>query len=305
MKSGTHDSIQFPPVSLAELRKLPSLLKRGELQLPMGKRLLVALCIMLDDPRLVATHSITELAKVTGVSPASLTRLSKLLGFKGFVQFQNLFRHSLSEPGRYYSVQASALVNPHEELSVEHRLTRHLDTQIDNLARTSAQLNEQNLHHAAQLLVKARRIRISGRRQSYGLAVMFSYMLGLIREQVTVVGAAGEGQAQALAELGPRDLLVMFGSEPYSRDSVMLAQVANQLQLPLLALTDSHHSPLAQLAQSSLISCNESPLYTNSMIATQFLAETLLLQTARLLGDAAVQRLSHREELISRLNDEF
>ncbi len=297
--------IHFPPSSLAELRKLPSLLRRGELELPMGKRLLVALCVMLDDPRLVATHTITELAQVTGVSPASLTRLAKLLGFKGFVQFQALFRHVLSEPGRYYSAQASALINPQEDLPTEHRVLRHLESQVENLAQSAAHLNEQNLRQAAEQLVKARRVHISGRRQSYGLAIMFSYMLGLIREQVNVVGSAGEGQAQALAELGPKDLLVMFGSEPYSRDSVMLAQVANQLKLPLLTLTDSHHSPLAQLANCSLISRNDSALYTNSMVATQFLAETLLLQTARLLGKRAVERLSHREELINRLNDEF
>ncbi|GAA0792621.1 MurR/RpiR family transcriptional regulator [Marinobacterium sediminicola] len=303
MKSAS--GINFPPASLAELRKLPSLLKRGELTLPMGKRLLVALCVMLDDPRLVATHSITELAQVTSVSPASLTRLAKLLGFKGFVQFQSLFRHALSQPGRYYSAQASALIKPSEEMSVENRVRHHLEQQAENLAQSAAQLTEQNLSQAAQLLVKARRVRISGRRQSYGLASMFSYMLGLIREQVSVVGSAGEGQAQALAELGSRDLLVMFGSEPYSRDSVMLAQVANQLKLPLLTITDSHHSPLAQLADCSLISRNNSPLYTNSMVATQFLAETLLLQTARMLGERAVERLSHREELINRLNDEF
>ncbi|MBV0932589.1 MurR/RpiR family transcriptional regulator [Marinobacterium weihaiense] len=305
MKSESTPLITFPPTSLAELRKLPSLLKRGELSLPMGKRLLVALCAMLDDPRLVATHSITELAQVTGVSPASLTRLAKLLGFRGFVQFQALFRHSLSEPGRYYSVQASALVNTHEDVPVSDRLNQHLDVQVGNLSRTTAQLNERNLRQAAEVLVKARRVRISGRRQSYGLAVMFSYMLGLLREQVSVVGSAGEGQAQALAELDTRDVLVMFGSEPYSRDSVMLAQVASQRRLPLLTLTDSHHSPLAQLAEISLISSGDSPLYTNSMIATQFLAETLLLQVARLLGDTAVEQLSRREELINRLNDEF
>lgn len=305
MKSASGTPIHFPPASLAELRKLPSLLKRDELKLPMGKRLLVALCVMLDDPRLVATHSITELAQVTGVSPASLTRLAKLLGFKGFVQFQSLFRHALSEPGRYYSEQASALVNPPEQLPTELRIQQHLESQMDNLSRSAAQLSESNLRQAAEMLVRARRVRISGRRQSYGLATLFSYMLGLIREQVSVVGSAGEGQAQALAELGSRDLLVMFGSEPYSRDSVMLAQVANQLRLPLLTLTDSHHSPLAQLANCSLISRNDSPLYTNSMVATLFLAETLLLQTARLLGNRAVERLSHREELISRLNDEF
>ncbi len=305
MKTVPPTGISFPPTSLAELRKLPSLLKRGELTLPMGKRLLVALCVMLDDPRLVATHNITELAQVTAISPASLTRLAKLLGFRGFVQFQSLFRHALSEPGRYYSAQASALVNPSEKLSTEHRVRQHLEHQVENLAQSAAQLTEQHLRQAAELLVKARRVRISGRRQSYGLAAIFSYMLGLMREQVSVVGSAGEGQAQALAELGSRDLLVMFGSEPYSRDSVMLAQVACQLKLPLLTLTDSHHSPLAQLADCSLISRNDSALYTNSMVATQFLAETLLLQTARLLGSRAVERLSHREELINRLNDEF
>lgn len=295
----------FPPGSLAQLRKLPSLLKRGELQLPMGNRLLNALCLMLDDPRLVATQSITELAQATGVSPASLTRLAKLLGFTGFVQFQALFRQALSQPGRYYSAQASALVSGDQNASISSRVGQHLQRQIHNLTQSAGQLNEEQLLTAAGMLVKARRIRVAGRRQSFGLAVIFSYMLGLIRDDTAVVGAAGEGQAQALAELGKRDLLVMFGSEPYSRDSVMLAQVAHQYGLPLLTLTDSHHSPLAQLADCTLISSGDSPLYTNSMIASQFLSETLLLQTARLLGEDAVKRLSLREELINRLNDEF
>jgi len=300
-----NDPFSFPPHSLAQLRKLPSLLKRGELQLPMGKRLLNALCLMLDDPRLVATQSITELAKACGVSPASLTRLSKLLGFTGFVQFQTLFRQALSQPGRDYSVQASALVSRDQGESISSLVGQHLERQINNLTQSAGQLSEEQLLKAARMLVQARRIRVAGRRQSYGLAVMFSYMLGLIREDTAVVGAAGEGQAQALAELGKRDLLVMFGSAPYSRDSVMLAQVAHQYGLPLLVLTDSHHSPLAQLADCALISAGNSPLYTNSMIACQFLSETLLLQTARVLGDAAVTRLSLREELINRLNDEF
>lgn len=295
----------FPPSSLAELRKLPSLLRRGELQLPMGKRLLSALCLMLDDPRLVATRSITELARATGVSPASLTRLAKLMGFTGFVQFQALFRQALGEPGRYYSAQASALVSSDQDASPSSRIGKHLERQIGNLTRSATQLGEEQLLTAADMLVRARRIRIAGRRQSYGLAVMFSYMLGLIRDNIAVIGAAGEGQAQALADLEPLDLLVMFGSEPYSRDSVMLAQIAHQDGLPLLTITDSHHSPLAQLADCTLISTSDSPLYTNSMIASQFLSETLLLQTARLLGGDAVQRLSRREELINRLNDQF
>ncbi len=297
--------ISFPPKSLAQLRKLPSLLKRGELSLPMGKRLLVALCLMLDDPHLVATHSITELAQATGVSPASLTRLAKLLGFTGFVQFQGLFRQAVSEPGRYYSEQASALVSTDLDTSLNARINKHCQGQIENLQHTAQMLNETELQKAAELLVKARRIRVAGRRQSYGLATMFSYMLGLIRGDVAVVGAAGEGQAQALAELGSRDLLVMFGSEPYSRDSVTLAQLACELKLPLLSMTDSHHSPLAQLSNTSLLTTNASPLYTNSMVATVFLMETVLLHTARMLGDRAIEQLSRREELISRLNDEF
>ncbi|MBP0047896.1 MurR/RpiR family transcriptional regulator [Marinobacterium sp. AK62] len=297
--------ITFPPKSLSQLRKLPSLLKRGEMSLPMGKRLLVALCLMLDDPHLVATHTITELAQATGVSPASLTRLAKLLGFTGFVQFQALFRHAVSEPGRYYSEQATALVSSEQGQSLSSRVNSHRERQSDNLLKTAEQLSEAELNKAAELLVKARRVRIAGRRQSYGLATMFNYMLGLIRGGVGVVGSAGEGQAQTLAELDSRDLLVMFGSEPYSRDSVTLAQLACELKLPLLAMTDSHHSPLAQLANASLLTVNASPLYTNSMVATVFMMETLLLHTARKMGDRAISQLSRREELINRLNDEF
>jgi len=82
----------FPPENFEQLRQLVIQLKHGDIEFSIGKKSLLALDNMIQEPSLVATTNIVELAKVIKLSPASLTRLAKLLGFHGFNQFQNLFK---------------------------------------------------------------------------------------------------------------------------------------------------------------------------------------------------------------------
>ena len=296
------EKIIFPPSSLVELRRLPSLIKRGEVKLSIGKRSLTALCIMLDDPYLAATQNITQLSMTTGVSPASITRLAKLLGFVGFNAFQSLFIDDMKMPGRYYSGQAENLISDH---SPERFISEQLAQQKAGLEKVALSLDKLFLDRAVNGLLRAKKIWISGSRQSFGLATLMNYELGLIRPGVSIVNATGEGLTTALAEASTQDLVIVFGSEPYSRTTVLLAQAAKAIEVPLLAITDSFHSPLAQLANIHLLAETQSRFYTNSMVSTVFLMETLLIEVAKRLGKRAVERLRKREELISKLNDEF
>ncbi len=86
------NEMNFPPNDFESLRQLTILLRQGEIDLPIGKKSLLALETMLNDAELVATCNIVELAEKIEFSAASITRLAKLLGFQGFNQLKNLFK---------------------------------------------------------------------------------------------------------------------------------------------------------------------------------------------------------------------
>ncbi len=295
---------QFPPKTFSELRRIPMLIQRDELDLPMGKQTYRALCSMMDDPQLVALNNISSLARSLKLSPASLTRLAKLLGFKGFPQLQNLFKSQLTEPDNFYSSQAQQLVRP--DSSDGMVLLKNLADECKaNIGRGLEQIEAEQMESAVEWLANSLHVHVSGYRQSAALASAMSYGLSMIRRQVYLIGAHGHGLSIGLSQIRERDLLVLFSSSPYSRETVMAAKLAKQQRTILLAITDSHLSPLAQWADVTLMVPTQSQFYSNSFVAMMFMVEGLLTLTARKLGSRAVRNLKVRESYINILNDEY
>lgn len=295
---------QFPPESFAELRRIPVLIGRGELDLPMGKQTFRALCSMMDTPQLVAMSNISTLADALDISPASLTRLAKLLGFSGFPKFQALFRRHLTEPDHFYSAQAQQLVRPDGDDGMA--LLQLLAEQSQaNISHGVAQLDPEDVRKVVAWLAGEARVHVFGYRQSAALASAMSYGLSMIRTQVQLMGAQGQGLSISLSQIRERDVLIVFGCSPYSRETVLAARIARQQQARVVAVTDTHLSPLAQSADLCLMLPTQSQFYSNSFTAMMFMIEGLLTLTARELGHKAVRNLEARELLISQLNDEY
>ena len=102
--------MEFPPENFEKLRQFLILLRQGEIDLDVGKKSLKALIQMVNDPDSVAINNIVILAEQTGISPASITRLAKLLGFTGFNTFQLVFKQRTKIPSDYYSQKVKLLI---------------------------------------------------------------------------------------------------------------------------------------------------------------------------------------------------
>src|SRR3990172_2452786 len=92
----TYVPIVSPPHNLEELRALVARIRRGVAGFRLGNRASDALAKLVDAPRHTAISSISELAEATGVNPSTLTRLTHKLGYKGFHEFQDVFRRSIA-----------------------------------------------------------------------------------------------------------------------------------------------------------------------------------------------------------------
>jgi len=256
---------------------------------------------MLDDADLVAMNNIVSLGKAIKLSSASITRLAKLLGFRGFQQFQQIFKQKSKLANSFYSDGISRLLHqsPQSPLALIKQQSLAVITNIED---TLATLDEDSLMQAKSLLAKKNRVHIFAYRHFSAIANMLRYGLALIRPNVQMLVQESHGVAIALGQLKKEDLLVVIGSAPYSNITLKIATLAKKQQCQILAITDSVLSPLNNSAAVTIQVPTSGQYFANSLVVNCLFIESLLSLTAMVLGQTAINNLQHHERLLSQLD---
>mgnify|MGYP000110461056 CR=1 FL=1 len=299
MKTITKKEITFPPASIVEMHAITLAVEQGELDLAMGRKSQAALTRMLDNPKIVSMNSITDLAKIMNVSPATLTRLSRLLGFTSFKSFQLVFRSELMGSSQFYSRQIKKSREDAETIDNLFSQAR------DNLSHMESQFDLNKLDAICKQLRTAKNIHVFGYRSNFMLSTFFTYGLGMIRQGVQLVNIASQGLAFSLGQIRDKDVLVGFSFHPYSSRTVKLMQQAQKMGIPMIVITDSLGSPIAKLSKNILLVPTASDFYSNSMVSACLLIEVILSRLAQTMGNKSIEQLEQRESLISQFNDEY
>lgn len=299
------------PRTLEELKRRLHQLNAPGAQPKMGKRAMKALTQMMDEPDAVAVASISTLAARAEVNPSTLSRLVRKLGFESFAEFQLVFRQHLSRSsGRtsFYSDLAGQLLKDEEEEQPSASLalmTQVAEEETRNIAQMLKGLDPEALEKAVRLLITAPRVRVYGLRQSHTVANLLTYALGLLRADVSLLGNPHHGIAHGLTELSPEDVLVVIGASPYTRGTVAAARIAANQGLQVVAITDSHGSPLATEANMTFVAPVSGTWYSNSMAAFLVFVEGLMAMVAGRLGQTSLNSLRRHEQLIDAVNQQL
>ena len=298
-------TMQFPPETIEQLRLLSKRLQSGEINLPIGRKIFEALLKMLEQPEQMAVSTIVEISQQLAISPASITRLTKLLGFSGFNAFQKLFKQANARPTDFYSDNLRHLINS-KTGSNKVDTASFLQQQAQLVCAALAQLSHpeqvekvaEEMEKAASMLVRRRRIYIFGARQAATVANMMRYGLSLLRGNVHMLSQAEQGVAMSVLQLRKDDVLVLISAAPYSPITLKIAAIAAKQQCQILALTDSDHSPLTDVATLSLIIPSVEHFYVNSQLLNCFFVENLLNTAAALVGQPAMENIRRYEILL-------
>lgn len=296
-----------PPATLEALRDLVIRIGREEGGITLGKRAYALLGQLVDQPEQAAVRSISELAELAGVNASTLTRLAKRLGYDGFSHFQEVFRRAIAQEDRYfYSRQAGRLLSSVRMAGGPLETIEQLAHEtMANLESALAQLRAADAQGFVELLAHAPRVRIHGVRQFHSLASFLAYALGMVRENVAILGEPHQGIAESLAQLEEGDVLVVASCAPYTRSVAEVARVAKGRGLNVLALTDSPASPMVGPARHAIFVPHTSSFYSNSTGAYFVVCEGLLNLVAKALGTRAIRALEARERLIAELKIEM
>jgi len=143
----------------------------------------------------LAVYNATEVARLSGVSKATVSRLYRRLGFENADALRDHVRALRASGTPVASVTPA-------------NFAEHLDRELANLR---AALSGLDLAPAAQLIAGARRVTVVGFRNSYPIALHLRQQLAQARDGVVLAPLPGQSIGEELAALTPDDVVVLVG----------------------------------------------------------------------------------------------
>ncbi|WP_284990010.1 MurR/RpiR family transcriptional regulator [Arthrobacter sp. efr-133-TYG-120] len=147
----------------------------------------------------LAVYNAAELARLSGVSKATVSRLFRRLGFADFNEVKEHTR-ALRSSGVPLATRES-----------DGGLPTHGALEQRNLQRLFESIDETRLGEVANLLAGARKVLLIGFRNSFPLALHLRQQLLQCRDGVGLAPQPGQSVGEELAGLGPADAVVLLG----------------------------------------------------------------------------------------------
>ncbi len=245
------------------------------------KRLMQIASYALDHPDEIAFGTVSSIAEQADVQPSTLVRFSQAMGYQGFSELQEVFRSRLRDRILNYDERIEQL-RLHALSSSKSNVIFHgfCDTSEKSLAALREKLDPTALDRAVDMLARAETIYLIGLRRSFPVSSYMAYAFGKLGVRSILVDAVGGLAAEQFGFAGKRDAVLAVSFTPYASETVALTQAAAARGVPILSITDSPFSPLAQTANLWLEVSEANFEGFRSMAATMALAMTLTVAVA-------------------------
>jgi DNA-binding MurR/RpiR family transcriptional regulator len=268
----------------------------------LSEQLQTAARYVLNQPQEVALLSMREQARQAGVQPATMTRLGKQLGLAGYDGVRQLYADAMRSDVTGFAGRVGAQARSQKLKGDRALATDMLGGIGGQIAKLSQPETLDALVDAGRRVGKARRVYCLGLRSSHSPAWHLHYTLSLAGKHSMMLDAVGGIGVDVLGSATPEDVLVAVSVLPYTRQTIEIAEYAQSLGLPLVAITDSPVAPLAQLAARTVVVPTESPSFLHTMSSAFVVAEILGALVAGQSGDAAGEALANVDRQSAALN---
>ena len=265
-----------PPRDFAALK---ALIAARATELP--KRLTQVASFALENPDEIAFGTVSSIAAQADVQPSALVRFSQAMGYQGFSDMQAIFRSRLRDRILNYGERLQQLREHAEESSKANLIFQGFCYASEkSIAALREKLLPEDLDKAVDQLAHAETIYLIGLRRSFPIASYMAYAFGKLGIRTILVDAVGGLASEQLTFATQKDAVVAISFAPYASETVSLAQAAAQRQVPVVSITDSPFSPLAQISGLWLEISEANFEGFRSMSATLTLAMTLTVAIA-------------------------
>lgn len=265
-----------PPRDFVSLRALIT-----ERAAVLPKRLTQIAAFALENPDEIAFGTVSAIAEQAQVQPSTLVRFSQALGYQGFSDMQEIFRSRLRDRILNYGERLQQLREHAQETSKPNVIFQGFcEASAKSLAGLEEKLDPASLDRAVEVLAGAGTIYLIGLRRSFPIASYMAYAFGKLGVRAILVDAVGGLAAEQITFAAPHDAVLAISFTPYAAETISLTRDAAGRGVPVVAITDSPFSPLAQIAAPWIEVSEANFEGFRSMAATLTLAMTLTVAIA-------------------------
>ncbi|MEC5319603.1 MurR/RpiR family transcriptional regulator [Brenneria populi subsp. brevivirga] len=223
------------------------------------------------------SYNSAELAQLSGVSKATVSRLFKRLGYSSF--------RTMREELRTLRQSGMPLADNRDAVQGNTLLARHYKQEMANLTQWTQQIDPARFRAVIDAMMNADRLCVIGLRNSYPVALHLRQQLVQTRPQVTMLVQPGQTLSEELVDLSERDLVVVVAFRRRARLIQPLLTALHDKRVPVLLLCEPQAHALTHLASWTLCAPLDSvsafDSYASAMSLVNLLSNALLHEMLR------------------------
>lgn len=244
----------------------------------------------------VVEMTVSELAKASSASEASVSRFCRRIGMKGFHQLKISLAKEMAESSR----NPVRIAHEISEDTISQSLQNILANKMDELTRTVSMIDEKELHEVLERLKNARSIVFTAAGNTIPVAMDGAFKFTLLGKRA-YASPIWEMQIGSIGTLGPEDVVIAISNSGESRSVVQSVEAACQQGVPVLAITNDKNSTVAKAATYHLITATRERVFLNgycfSRVSAAFMIEILYLFLASMIPDAFQNIAMHESRI--------
>ncbi|BEP49598.1 MULTISPECIES: MurR/RpiR family transcriptional regulator [Variovorax] len=251
-------------------------------QLPATERQLAD--FVLEFPGELASYAGNELAELAGVSPSTVSRFIRRIGYENYEEAR---RHVREEK----QTGSPLFQNATEASKRGHLVATHFQQSQANLANTFERLDDRQMAEIVKAIIGAGQVLIFGTRSSHAFALYLRWQIIQVVPRVTAIPGPGETLAEHLAGLGERDCVIVFGLRRQTRQLDTLLAAAHRAGAKIVYISDRASPDFADATWSLQCDCRGPGLLDNhaAVMGVCDLIATMVVEAA---GSAGRKRLA-------------
>ena len=257
-----------------------------------GQKLIAAYVLGHYDKAAYLTAS--RLGAIVGVSESTVVRFANELGYTGYPEFQHTLREIIRN--RLTSFQRIEVTN--NLIGDGNVLDKVLLSDAEKIRRTMEEIDHASFEEAIDRIVTAKKIYIIGVRSSSSLAGFLNFNFRMIFDNVRFVQTtSGSEMFEQLMRIGEGDVMIAISFPRYSKRIINAVEYARTKGADVVALTDSHSSPIAAFADQLLIAQSDMASFVDSLVAPLSIINAMIVAVSRKKQDELTDRLRALEEV--------
>ncbi len=255
---------------------------------------------VLDSPGELSMYAATELATLSGVSNATITRFVRRTGYPNYEAMRVAAREARSWGSPLF--QATGGLQQNED-DGETYLASFINAEVQNLTQALGGLTYSQVDEITSALMDARKLVFMGFRNSFFLASYARTQFLHFRDRTLIVPGPGETVTERTSDLGAQDVVVIVGMRRIVGILKRYMKSMYERDVRILLITDPSARVVPSYAKWTITCPVETPHMFDSYSGVQAVLRLLAFESFKKSGVPGRQYMERMEEQHKRLGE--